>query len=149
MEGKMTDRDYFTLCCTQVRFGSSHYQIGLELRNKVSPLRTSTEGDDDSRCYHLVCFVGDILAACAVLHSDCEGIFRLQQFVVDCDRQGNGVGSCLLAFAENFVRARRGHLLHAYAPKSTASFFSNAGYHLEGSEPVETIDAPLKLIKRL
>lgn len=142
----MVGREYFTLCCTEARRGSAHYQAARELHRRLVPSLQAHEAEEEP-CYHLVCFVGDDLSAYAQIEPIADGTFRLRCILVDAEKQGRGVGSCLLAFTEKFVKARRGRLLHAWARRSAISFFSHAGYEMEDTETVS--DEPVTLCKQL
>lgn len=122
----MCNRGFFTLCCTEIRLKGPTEPILSEFIKKLpaSSIAVATSLDT----HHLVCYVGDSLSAYAALKTCGDGVFELQNIVVDPQLHRNGIGSCLLAYCEKFARARKGDLLKIHSSKEAAGFFSKLGF---------------------
>jgi GNAT superfamily N-acetyltransferase len=131
----MGGRDFYALCCTEVRIGSAYWNDAMHLRERMPSPYSGVSLENN--CSHLVCFFGDQLAGCAIVQRCVDGAFRLVDLIVEPEQQGKGVGTCLLAFVENFARARSGQRLLAYASQSFVAFYSKAGFQIEGAGTAE------------
>ena len=128
--------------CREFAFGSEVYQESVRLREAVlrRPLGLTWEAgafDAEESSFHLGCFVGDALVGTLILRPLDRGTVKMRQVAVATKRQGQGVGSALVRFAEQFAVARGYTTVVAHARESALSFYRKHGYRVEGATFLE------------
>jgi GNAT superfamily N-acetyltransferase len=123
--------------CREFPFGSSDYQAALTLREEVLriPLGimwTPEELQDEITCMHLGCFLGDRLVGCLVLKPLDTTTIKMRQVAIAPDLQRRGVGSALVAFAEQVARTAGYSRMTAHAREPAVPFYRKHGYTVEG-----------------
>ena len=123
--------------------GTPEYEQALRLREAVlrAPLGltlTKDELADESRCFHLGAFDGERLVAVLLLKPLDEHTVKMRQVAVHREMQGRGLGSKLVAFAEQFAKERGFTKIVAHARGTAVEFYRKAGYAIVGEEFLET-----------
>ncbi len=123
--------------CSEIRYGSEQYLQQVALRHSVlrEPLGMAYSADDlrkESESFHLVCWRGDLLAACLIIKPLTAVRVQMRQFAVHPDCQRQGIGMKLLRFAESFVRQRGYSEIVLHAREVALGFYLKAGYEAEG-----------------
>ena len=134
--------------------GTAEYEESLRLRDDIlrKPLGLAlTEADlaHDPACFHLGSFEGTRLAAVLLLQPLDERTLQMRQVAVGREQQGRGVGSRLVAFAEQFARQRSYAIVIAHARASAVEFYRRLGYSVSDEEFIEVTIPHRVVTKRL
>ena len=132
--------------------GSPEYAAALRLREAVLRLplglRFSTADlAAESVCFHLGAFDGPQLVAVLLLQPLDARTVQMRQVAVDPAQQRSGLGTGLIAFAENFARAKGYQSLSAHARSTALGFYEKLGYATSGPEFIEAT-IPHRLVSR-
>ena len=130
--------------------GSPEHAAALRLREAVlrAPLGLSwTDPDrtDEPLCAHLAAFDGGVLVAVLLLKPLDAETMQMRQVAVAPERQGTSIGTKLVAFAEEFARARSCRRLIAHARGTALGFYRKRGYTEDG-EPFLENTIPHRLV---
>ncbi|MEA3211666.1 MAG: hypothetical protein QOE70_4723 [Chthoniobacter sp.] len=136
----------------EFELGSKEYHEALQLRAAVlrTPLGltwTEAELADEPHCYHLGAFEGERLVAVLLLKPLSKEKMKMRQVAVHFDFQGRGAGAQLVAFAEEFSRARNCRSLVAHARESAVGFYQKIGYSVS-SDPFIENTIPHRLVMK-
>ena len=112
---------------------SSEYQSALRLREAIlrKPLGlafTAEELADEPVCFHLGAFQEERLIAVLLLKPLGPEELKMRQVAVAPEFQHLGIGSRLVAFAEQFASKRGYRTIRAHARETAAGFYRKAGY---------------------
>ncbi len=123
--------------------GSPEHAAALRLREAVlrTPLGLSWSGTDvaeEPLGYHLAAFDGDTLVATLILKPLDVGVMKMRQVAVDPQQQARGIGTQLIAFAEENARMHGCRRLVANAREAALGFYRALGYTEEGEPFIET-----------
>lgn len=120
-----------------VEYGS-HLQLkSVELRTKVlrAPLglvytteQLAAEKDE----VHIVATIGDKVAGVLLLKIAAPSVLKMRQVAVDPALQHSGIGSKLVAFAEQYASAHGYVEIELHARDAAKVFYLKAGYRIVG-----------------
>ena len=138
----------------QFQRGTTEYQDALRLREDIlrKPLGLSLTDADlagDPECFHLGGFDGVQVVAVLLLQPADERTLQMRQVAVLPAWQGTGVGSQLIAFAEQFARQHGYGTLIAHARGTALGFYLRIGYTAVGEEFIEQTIAHQLVTKAL
>jgi GNAT superfamily N-acetyltransferase len=141
----------------EIAHGSRAYEETVRLREAVlrRPLGlsfTRQELDDEASSQHIAAFEGDEetpCVGCLVLMPVDRDVVRMRQVAVRPDRQREGLGAALVAFAERVARARGYGEITAHVREPVIPFYARLGYELSGSRFVEVTLPHFLMRKRL
>jgi GNAT superfamily N-acetyltransferase len=130
---------------SEIAHGSRAYEAAVRLREAVlrRPLGlgfTREELDEEATSIHIAALEGDDDAACIgclVLLPIDAGTVRMRQVAVEPDRQRQGLGGALVAFAEQAARTRGYREIVAHVREPVIPFYARLGYELSGPRFVE------------
>ena len=122
--------------CREIPFGSPEYAASLALREAVlrKPLGlvwTAEELAKEKASVHVGCFRDDELAGALVLTPEDGGTVRMRLVAVTPMHQGQGVGSALVACAEDVAKRLGYHRMVARARETAVPFYRKHGYRVE------------------
>ena len=128
------------------------YQEALWLRDDIprKPLGLALAPADlagEGGCFHLGGFDGDRLTAVLLLQPLDARTVKMRQVAVRRDRQRGGVGSKLIAFAEEFARQQGYGTMIAHARATALDFYRRLGYAVSGGEFIE-VTIPHRLVTK-
>ncbi len=128
--------------CREVLFASREYRATLALRDEVLriPLGltwTAEELQAESQCRHLGSFLGERLVGCLVLQPLDAATVKMRQVAIVPEMQRRGVGSALVAFAEQVARKAGYSRMTAHAREPAVPFYRKHGYAVEGDRFLE------------
>jgi predicted GNAT family N-acyltransferase len=120
----------------------SEYFLSLLLRYKILriPLGLTFSKSDlekDAHDVHIGIFDKDILLASLILTDTQNNTIKMRQVAVDDPLQGQGVGSQLVRFADNFAKEKGYKQIHCNARKTAVPFYLKQGYNIIGEEFLE------------
>ncbi len=98
---------------------------------------------------HLAAFADGKMVATVVLTPYDATTFKLRQMAVDEDQRGTGVGSRLLAAAEDLARREGGSRIVLAARVSAEDFYRRNGYASEGDVYTEVTIPHIRMSKSL
>jgi len=129
-----------------VAHGTTAYLDTVELRNAVlrRPLGlelTPGEMARETDSLHLACYVGEQLAGCLVLRPVSATVVQMRQVAVAPERQRQGIGTALVAFAEAVAREHGYTEMMLHARASAVPFYLRLGY-VERGEPFVEVTIP-------
>ena len=132
--------------------GTTEYEAALRLREDIlrKPLGLAlTTGDlaQDPDCFHLGGFEDSRLLAVLLLQPLDARTIKMKQVAVARERQRTGVGSQLIAYAEEFARQRGYGGMVAHARRTALDFYRRLGYSVSGGEFVE-VTIPHSLVTK-
>jgi GNAT superfamily N-acetyltransferase len=130
---------------SEIAHGSPAYEAAVRLRDEVlrRPLGlgfTRQELDDEATSVHVGAFGDDgddSCVGCLVLLPIDAAVVRMRQVAVRPDRQRQGIGGALVAFAEQAARARGYREIVAHVREPAIPFYARLGYEIRGSRFVE------------
>ena len=142
------------LICREFAFGSPEYRLALELRDAVlrRPLGLSLSGDcfkAEEQSLHLGCFLGHELAGTLVLKPVDGDTVKMRQVAVAPQFQRQGIGSRLVAFAEEVARREGRRRIIAHARDVVVPFYLKLGYAVEGAAFLEVSIPHRAIVKTL
>ena len=110
---------------------------------------TAEELQSEGACTHLGCFLGERLVVCLVLQPLDAATVKMRQVAIAPDMQRRGVGSALVAFAEQ-VAAKAGYSrMTAHAREPAVPFYRKHGYAVEGDRFIEVTIPHYAIAKEL
>lgn len=130
------------LTLRQLSWGSSDYDASVVLRSQVlrQPLGLypgPEERPAEATLRHLGAFSGDRLVGCLMLQDDGDGRVKMRQVAVDFEHQRRGVGSKLVAFAEEVAREAGFREMVLNARDVAVPFYERHGYVKHGEPFIE------------
>jgi GNAT superfamily N-acetyltransferase len=138
----------------QIDVNSPLYPESLLLRDEVlrEPLGlkwTDAERAEEACCVHIVGIAGTRVVATLLLKPMDTGNVKMRQVAVHPALQRAGIGSKLVAFAEETARAMGYRKICAHVRLSAVSFYRKAGYAMIGDPFVEVTIQHVLAIKEL
>jgi ribosomal protein S18 acetylase RimI-like enzyme len=126
----------------EVAFGSAEYQQTLALREDVlrRPLGLDLSREDragEERQWHLIAIRKQLLVGCLVLVPLPGAAVQMRQVAVVPEAQRAGIGTALVAYAEELARSRKRTSMLLHARLEAVPFYRRLGYVLEGDEFLE------------
>ncbi len=123
--------------------GTAAYEEALRLREEIlrKPLGlaiTVQELTRDAGCFHLGGFEDERLVAVLLLQPLDASTVQMRQVAVSHNRQRSGVGTQLIAFAEQYARQKGYVTMVAHARATALGFYLHLGYTAVGEEFMET-----------
>jgi GNAT superfamily N-acetyltransferase len=118
------------------------YLLSLLLRYKILriPLGLTFSNADlvrDKYDIHIGAFDGDVLLGSLILTDMHDGTVKMRQVAVDDSLQGQGIGSALVTYADNYAREKGFRLIHCHARDTARPFYEKQGYSIVGDEFTE------------
>ena len=122
-----------------ISYRSADYRSMCSLRDEIlrKPIGlrlTEEECLRDAKELLLVAKEQDKVIACCILSPVDDNTVQLRQMAVDARLQGQGVGSLLLAFAEQTARAQGFSTMMMHARKTAVHFYQKQHYEPQGEE---------------
>lgn len=137
-----------------IEYGSCDYHNMVALRDQVlrKPLGLSFTPEylqQEINDVLIGCFEDDVIIGCCILTPQENGVMQLRQMAVADDTQGKGVGSKVLAFAEELSRRNGFSELMMHARKVAVPFYNRNGYTERGDEFEEVGIPHYEMFKQL
>lgn len=137
-----------------VEYGSEDYKKMVELRNDVllAPIGLPYYEEvlkNDADSIHCVAFEGDRAVACCVLTDLGDGLVQLRQMAVAADRQSQGLGADLIAFAEYVAKEHEFKEIMLHARRVAENFYLQNDYYFVGEEFLEVEIPHMEMRKKL
>ncbi len=137
-----------------VEYGSEDYQKMVELRNDIllAPIGLAYYAEvlkNDADSIHCVAFDGDRAVACCVLTKLEDGLVQLRQMAVAADKQSQGLGADLIAFAEYVAKEHGFDEIMLHARRVAENFYLQNDYYFVGEEFLEVEIPHLEMRKKL
>ena len=130
----------------QIQHNTPEYRCVVALRHRVlrAPLGlgfTPEQLAEEAADIHLAGFEGEAPIACLVLTPISSQVFKMRQVGVAPERQGEGLGSRIVAYSETVARAAGCDRITLHARETVVPFYLRAGYEVVG-EPFEEVTLP-------
>ncbi len=143
-----------TIDLRQIEINSPLYPSQQRLRDEVlrKPIGrelSAADIDRDSLGSHFVAVRGDEVVACVGLYPEGEGLLRLRQMAVAPALQAIGIGTRLIAFAEDWARHNKFAKIELHARTPAVGFYERCGYACDGEEFEEVGLPHIVMRKRL
>lgn len=122
---------YFQLC--ELRNRELRLPLGLELSEK------DVAGEENQ--FHFGIFSDKKAIACTILVPKDENRLKMRQVCTSQEYQGQGIGSKLLRFIEDWARDKGYSTIECNARKTAVDFYNKYGYQIEG-EMFEEVGIP-------
>lgn len=142
--------------CMEIAFGSREHKDSIELRRKILRLPigldfTEEELDMEQDQFHLAALIEDKVVGIMLFKSidNSLTVLKMRQVAVSTDLQGKGIGSELLAFAEEWARKKGCQKIELHARKEALDFYKRHGYNLIGDMFIEVGIPHYKMYKNL
>lgn len=137
-----------------IRSQHPDYLKVLALRQKVlrAPLGMNLYDEDLSREideHIFICKENEEIIGCLLLAPVAVQKGKLRQMAVSADRQGTGIGTALIRFAEEFARSKQYKTFELHARISALPFYEKLGYEAVGTPFTEVGIPHVKMIKQL
>lgn len=125
-----------------IEYNSVDYIEMVELRNTIllEPIGLPYFEDvfvHDEESIFCACYDAGELIACCVLTGLNEELVQFRQMAVLEEYQGQGIGSGLIAFAEEVARQNNFKEVTLHAQRKAESFYLRNGYQFDGEEFIE------------
>ena len=125
-----------------IEYNTIEYVEMVELRNDIllEPAGMPYAEDvfvDDEESTHCACYDDGELVACCVLTALDDDAVRLRQMAVAEDRQKQGIGAKLIAFAESEAKGFDFKEMTLHAQRQAEGFYESCGFHSYGDEFME------------
>ncbi len=145
-------RSPMTIELKRIQHNTAEYERVVALRRRVlrEPLGldfTSEQLAAEAEDIHLAGFEGDTPVACLILTPVSEAEWKMRQVAVAPERQGEGLGSRLVAYSETVARAAGCSQMTLHARETAVPFYLRAGYEVEG-EPFEEVTLTHRKMKK-
>ena len=129
-------RTHVSRACHEIALNSSEYRTSLALREEVlrKPLGlvwTAEELAKEKASVHVGCFRDDELVGALVLTPEDVTTVRMRLVAVAPMHQGQGVGSALVACAEDVAKRLGYRRMVARARETAVPFYRKHGYGVE------------------
>ncbi len=129
----------------KIEFQGPEFKGWLQLRFLVlrEPLGLSYSEEDIAKefdQFHFCFFREDKILGGLIIHPvepESDGVFKMRQVAVDPDFQGQGIGTQLVLFCEDFVRGWGGTRLTLHSRIGARPFYEKLGYQSLGEPFVE------------
>jgi predicted GNAT family N-acyltransferase len=136
----------------EVAFGSAEYERSLRLRDDLlrRPLGLPLSAEDlagEAQQWHLIAVREQLLVGCLLLVPLPGAAVQMRQVAVLPEAQGAGVGSALVAYAEELSRSRKRTSMFAHARLEAVPFYVHLGYVVEGDQFME-VTIPHRLVRK-
>lgn len=137
-----------------IDYQSILYKKTLELRKRIlrQPLGLNlVEEDilDDKNQWITIAHLADHVFGCLMIKPLSDEVVKFRQMAIDTDYQGQGIGSTLLHYAENFCLMNNYKMCELHARKEAIDFYRRNGYLEIGDEFIEVGIYHKKMIKNL
>lgn len=136
----------------EIDFGSPEYAISIALRDRIlrqplglyfSPEQLAQEAQE----FHLGYWEGNQLLGCLVLKPLDAYVVKMRQVAVAENQQNKGIGTALVAFAEEFAREHLFRKMVLHARETAVDFYLQKGYTLVG-EPFTEVSIPHRAMEK-
>lgn len=139
---------------TQIYFDSAEYKKMLRLRDDVLRKPLGIELDlsklgNEETDFLIGCFEEEEIMGCVILSPLSETELKLRQMAVAIELQGAGLGTEIMAWAEEFARFKGYKKIIMNARKYAIPFYEKMGYTVYGNEFTEVSIPHFKMEKEL
>lgn len=139
---------------TEIAHGSAQYRMEVELRDRIlrAPLGLTFSEEElalEASSFHLGSFLEDRLVGCLVLTPLAESKIKMRQVAIDPEVQGQGLGSKLVRYSEEFACAKGASLMVLNARQTAVNFYLRLGYRIVGDQFEEVTILHFKMEKNL
>lgn len=143
-----------TIDIREIAYGSEEYKALLKLRYEIlrKPRGIKLSGKDtaaDAIKFHIAAFENGQPIGCVLLKSIDSHTMLLHQMAVSDARQGQGIGTKLVRYAEELAITRGFETIEMYANNFAQGFYEKLGYLIEGDEFIENTVPSIKMHKPL
>lgn len=126
----------------QIQPNTSEYQQELLLRDRIlrKPLDLNLFEEDlrgEVHDIHIGAFDGDTLVGVLMLTIINDTAVKMRQVAVDDQCQSRGIGTQMVAFAEQFALLQEYTHIRLNARKAAVAFYKKLGYSMVGEEFTE------------
>ncbi|MEM7434340.1 MAG: GNAT family N-acetyltransferase [Myxococcota bacterium] len=134
-----------------IEHGSPDYRAAIRLRDEIlkNPEGRNTTPADvqaERAWTHVAGYLdGELRATCLLV--DEPGKVRMKRVAVATSVQGQGIGTGLLAFCEEYARAKDADEIYAHARENAVRFYERAGYTSEG-DYFDEVGIPHMLVRK-
>ncbi len=149
---------YFHSCImltfSEAEFGSDLQRASVNLRDRIlrKPLGLKFSEADlkmEAGDHHLVCMDGHEVIGVILLRRAGPNVVKMRQVAIAEEWQYKGVGTQLMAFAEDFVARNGFRRIEMNARDTAIPFYEKLGYAVMGEEFMEVGISHHKMFKEL
>lgn len=138
----------------EIGYGSADYEEAVRLRDRVlrRPLGLSFSPDElakEGGSRHFAAFEAGRLVGCLILVPLAPSELKMRQVAVSPEAQGRGVGTLLIAAAEEFGAQNGFEWMKLSARETAVPFYLGLGYELVGEAYIEVTIPHRAMQKRL
>lgn len=135
-------------------YKSDLYQQALALRVKVlrqplglkySPEQLAEEATD----IHVVAVEDDKVIGTILLRKESDTVLKMRQFAVAPERQGEGIGSEIVTYCEDYALSHGFSTIVLHARETAVRFYEQLEYEKVGERFTEVTIPHFKMIKQL
>lgn len=135
-----------------VEFESPEYHEMVDLRDRIlrKPLGlsfTSEQLASESNQWHVGAFLDGKLIGCLLMLEVDERTIKMRQVAVDASMQGQGIGTRLVSYCEEFCIKKGYCRIELHARKEAVKFYQDLAYETLGNEFVEVTIPHFKMVK--
>ncbi|MBI1222742.1 MAG: GNAT family N-acetyltransferase [Bacteroidetes bacterium] len=125
-----------------VDFESPEYTETVDLRSRIlrEPLGlkfSEEELKNEGNQYHVAAFLNGRIVACMALVPLDNKTLKMRQVAVDTEQQGQGIGTRLVSFAEEFAIKKGFCCIELHARNVSKQFYDDLAYTTIGEEFTE------------
>lgn len=125
-----------------VEFNSPEYEETVDLRSRIlrEPLGlkfSKEELSQEGNQFHVAAFLNGSIIACMALVPVDTKTLKMRQVAVDTTQQGQGIGTRLVSFAEEFAIKKGFCCIELHARKVSKQFYDDLAYTTVGEEFTE------------
>ena len=137
-----------------IDYTSPYYTQVTDLRNRILriPLGLNLFDEnlnDDKNQYIIIILKDEKVLACVMLSILDKETVKVRQMAVESDKQGQGYGTLLMRYAENFCVLNDYFILELHARITAKTFYEKLGYDTVGREFEEVSIPHIKMVKQL
>lgn len=139
---------------TEIPFGSVWYALTVALRYDIlrKPLKlnfTAEQLSVEDKEFHIAYIENGVVLGCLVLVPKDNGVIKMRQVAVAENRQGKGIGKKMVAYSEEFSKAKGFTVMDLNARKTAVPFYLSLNYTQVGDEFEEVTIPHFRMIKKL
>jgi N-acetylglutamate synthase-like GNAT family acetyltransferase len=135
-------------------FGSDLYRAAVDLRYEIlrKPLRldyTKEQLAEEATDVHVVAVEEGKVIAAILLRKESETVLKMRQFAVAKDRQGEGIGSEMVTYCEDYALEHGFETIVLHARETAVRFYEQLEYEKVGERFTEVTIPHFKMLKHL
>lgn len=137
-----------------LEFGSPLYKEALALRTKVlrKPLGLSYTPEqlaEEKTDIHVAAVEDGKVLGIILLRKESDTVLKMRQFAVAPERQGEGIGSEMITWCEDYALEKGFNTIILHARESAVKFYEQLEYEKVGERFTEVTIPHFKMIKQL